>query len=237
MTRRAAAACLAVLFAVVGTSCNRTIGGSGHVVSRPYPVAPFEHVVVSGPFDVRLAEAPATRVILRVDDNLADDVSVESSQNTLHVQLKPNVGVRHATLQVEVQGPVISTIDASDAATARVQGDLTGGRISLSATGASHLDGRVDAEHLALTVADASSVTIAGRAGELRVDGQDAAHIDAAGLEAADLDLHLADASSASVWCTGTMKADVSDASHGTYKGSPTFESRSVSDASSLSPA
>jgi predicted small secreted protein len=235
MTRRRIAASLVAASAVFLVGCNRTVNGSGHVVAHRYRLAPFEHVIVSGPFDVRISEGATTELTIRTDDNLRDDVNVEAAEETLHIQLQPRVTVTNATLEADIVAPLISTLDVTSAGRVRLVGHAGGGEISMSAGGGSRIEGRADANTLHVEADDGSAISLTGRAAELSVDGSSGSRLDVSGLQATELKLHLTHGSQAAVWATGTMKADLSGGSHATYRGSPRFEEKKLADGSALS--
>ena len=238
MARRASLAVVAIaLAALAAAGCTRTVTGSGPVASHRF-VGPFDRVVVAGPFDVRIRQEPLASVTIRTNRDLMGQVSVVISQGVAHVDLLPRVDLRGAgLLEATVEAPVLSLIDLSSSARGTLAAELRGGDVSLSVGGDSRLDGRVDVSTLALEATDGSSLSVSGRADDVALDAESSARVDAVGVEAGTVELHLDRAAIASVWATTTMSAKVSRESRATYRGHPTFEDRVVTSGATLLPA
>ena len=217
------------------TACGtKSTAGSGHVVARRIPVAAFSRVEVATAFDVRVSVGAAERVVVHVDDNLARDLDVGVSGNTLHIRLKPGASVSNATLKADVTVRTLAGIAASGASKIALVDEIRAPTLSATLSGASRLDGRVTTPDGRIDLSGAARAGLSGSARRLHVTESGASSLDARGLMARSLTIDLSGASMASVRVTDSMSAGLSGASSLRYRGSPRVIRREVSGGSSI---
>jgi hypothetical protein len=221
----------------LGAACGTTtITGSGNLVTKPVPVASFSRIQITDAFDVSVTLGHPVHVTVRVDGNLLNHLDAGVSSGTLHLGLKPGTAVQNATLKADVTAPTLSDIEVSGAGQVHLFGDLSGQNLDVSASGAGGIVGSVRVSEADLNLSGASHATLSGSAGRLVVKELGACHLEADRLQARELTANLSGASSASVWATDTISAELSGASSLRYRGSPRFIRREVSGGSSVTP-
>ena len=228
----AVAICLGT--AACGGTSTTSVTGSGSVVSRDIPVSSFSRLKVGRAFDVRVSVGAAETVTVHVDDNLVDELDVGVSGDTLHVDLKSGTSISNATLKADVTVRALENMDASGASSISLADGIEAGKLSVTLSGASRLDGRIKTSEGRLEASGTSRARLTGSARSLDVTESGASGLEAEDLTVASLVIDLSGASSAAVTVTDTISADLSGASQLRYGGSPQFSRKQISGASSI---
>jgi hypothetical protein len=228
----AVAICLGT--AACGGTSTTSVTGSGSVVSRDIPVSSFSRLEVGRAFDVRVSVGAAETVTVHVDDNLVDELDVGVSGDTLHVDLKSGTSISNATLKADVTVRALENMDASGASSISLADGIEAGKLSVTLSGASRLDGRIKTSDGRLKASGASRARLTGSATSLDVTESGASGLEAEDLTVASLVIDLSGASSAVVTVTDTISADLAGASQLRYGGSPQFSRKEISGASSI---
>lgn len=225
-----------LLFTTAGCDSNDLDGieGSGNLVRLDEEFADFDELNLSHSFDVSLAQADDYSVTLRVDDNLVDRLEVRQSGRRVFLGLE-NGSYRDVTLLADITLPDIQSIELSGASRAEF-GDFTIGDLELSLSGASNIEGTMDAADMIMTLSGASRVRLVGDADDLDLNASGASHFQLDDFLADDIDVVVSGASSAFVFLNGRLDAEASGASTVIYFGNPTLGRTSTSGGSSISP-
>jgi hypothetical protein len=216
MSRRAGlsgVALAALCLAAVGCGSERTVTGSGNVVSRTVAVKDFTRLEAQQTFQVHVSLGSAPKVVLHADDNVLPELDVGVSGDTLHLKLKSDVSTRQATLRADVVVPKLEGISAS---------------------GASQVEGPVKIDERTIELSGASRTVLTGSAGDLEVDASGASGVDSPELTVGTLDIELSGASRAELTVTDSLSAALSGASSLRYRGSPQVTNSDVSGGSSI---
>jgi hypothetical protein len=212
--------------------------GSGNVIALEQDVSDFDSLEVSTAFKVTITQGDVSSVVIHIDDNLQPYLRVEQVGRKVSIGLDTDIGLNfgNTTLQAEITMPSLASLDLSGATQATLVDFIVDGSVTLDASGASKIEGMLQAGAVDLTLSGASSSSLTGSAEALRVDASGASSADLGGFPAADVVVVVSGASSATVNASGTLEADASGASHVTYLGSPTLRNVSTAGASSVEP-
>jgi hypothetical protein len=220
--------------AACGGTSTSSVTGSGRVVSHVIPVSSFSRLEVGLAFDVRVSVGAAEAVTVHVDDNLVDELDVSVSGDTLHVDLKSGASVSNATLKADVTVRALESMAASGASNISLADEIEAGKLSVTLSGASRLDGRIKTSDGRLEVSGTSRARLAGSATSLEVTESGASGLEAEDVTVGSLVIDLSGASSAAVTVTDTISAELSGASQLRYSGSPRFSRKEISGVSSI---
>jgi hypothetical protein len=212
--------------------------GSGNVIALEQDVSDFDSLEVSTAFKVTITQGDVSSVVIHIDDNLQPYLRVEQVGRKVSIGLDTDIGLNfgNTTLQAEITMPSLASLDLSGATQATLVDFIVDGSVTLDASGASKIEGMLQAGAVDLTLSGASSSSLTGSAEALRVDASGASSADLGVFPAADVVVVVSGASSATVNASGTLEADASGASHVTYLGSPTLRNVSTAGASSVEP-
>ncbi|TES91726.1 MAG: DUF2807 domain-containing protein [Anaerolineales bacterium] len=193
---------IATLLAGCGGLASLT--GSGNVVTQEEAITGFDRLDVSHGFQVAVRQGGTFSVIIRVNDDLVEDLTVVKQGSTLKIGLKPGLSynLENATLEADVTMP-----------------ELTGADLA----GGSHLVGDVEIGDVVFNLSGGSHVTLSGSAGDLTVAANGGSHAKLADLLVVNASVDARGGSHATVNPSGTLDAVVKGGSHVRYLGSPTL--------------
>ena len=234
--RRAVVPLLLVLSVLLLAGCTTgvVVRGSGAVVERDISIGTFDAIEASNAFRVHYTPGAGPALTVRADDNLVDDVVAEVRGSTLVLRLDGVNTIGGVTLEADVSGPPVARLEASGASDMTIIEPLAGDRLEVVATGASRLDGTVDASRLDVEVSGASRVVLDGTADEVRANVSGASRLNLPDLQAGTVDANVSGASTADVTASGAITYDVSGASRLTYGGDGGLGTGRTSGASSV---
>ena len=192
-----------------------SVTGSGNVITKEFDLSGFDQVEVTGAFFAEITQGDSFDVVVRVDEKLEEYLRVQVAGQTLEVGMTPNLSILGtATRQVEITMPELTGLELSGATQGTISGFDSTADLTVEVSGASKLDGDIQAGDCSFDVSGASTVDLSG-SGEGLV-------LDASG------------ASTAKVNVSGRLDAEASGASHVVYLGNPTLGRIDSSGASSI---
>ena len=193
---------IATLLAGCGGLVSLT--GSGNVVTQEEAITGFDRLDVSDGFQVDVSQGDTFSVVIRVDENLVEDLQVVKDGSTLKISLKPgrSYNLENATLEADVTMP-----------------ELTGAALA----GGSHLVGDVEAGDVTFKLSGGSHVTLSGSAGDLTIDADGGSHATLADLQVVNASVDARGGSHATVNPSDRLDSVAKGGSHVRYLGSPTL--------------
>jgi hypothetical protein len=229
---------LIVVVGVLAVACVRpAIGGSGNVVEKAQEFSGFSRIEAGQAFHLTITRADEFSCVVHLDDNLMKYLRMSQKGETLRIRMdgKHNYSVDDDSMRVEITMPVLKGLDLSGASHAKVEGFESDGDLTIEASGASSVKGRVVVGRLVLDLSGASSVKLEGSADSLDLEASGACRARLGGFMAGKGKTELSGASEATVNVSGKLDVDASGASDLAYLGNPTLGKVSTSGASSIS--
>ena len=190
--------------------------GSGNVITQEEAITSFDRLDISHGFQVDIHQGETFSVIIRVDDNLVDQVQVVKEGSTLKIGLEPgrSYNITDATLEADVTMPVLTGADLSSG---------------------SHLRGEVEAgDDVTFKLSGGSHVTLSGSAGDLAVEADGGSHAKLGGLAVVDANVEARGGSHVTVNPSGRLDAVAKGGSHVSYLGNPTLGTIDADTSSSI---
>jgi hypothetical protein len=236
MARRGlpALASLLLLASCTNFSTDNTIAGSGHTVAKPFDLAGFSKLSAGNAFQVTVAQGTAFSVVVTIDDNLVEHLDVAKSGDTLRVRLKPNMGVRNATLKAQITMPELTGLDLSGATHTTLAGFSSEKPLTVGLSGASHLHGDLKSGDARFHLSGASELELRGSASKLNVSASGASHVRLDQFSSKDATVDASGASHVSINAADKLEAEASGASQVRYLGQPQVLKSRASGASSI---
>jgi hypothetical protein len=196
--------------------------GSGNIVTEEMDFADFTAVEAASAFVVDITRSDSFGATIRVDENIMDLVDVSKAGDTLRIRLKPRASVADATMEASVTMPEIDGLKLSGASRVSLSGFSSTERMNVELSGASTLDGDLEAGSVDLEVSGASRVALEGSAAELTIEGSGASTLDLEDFAVDTAEVDLSGASEATVNVAERIDpVDVSGASRLRYVGDP----------------
>ncbi len=210
------------------------IVGSGRLVTREIDVSGFSRLSTGSAFEVKVAQGESFSVDVTADDNLIDHVEASVANGTLQLRLRPGRSYRNATLKAQITMPELQGLALSGASSCQVSGFEGTNPVRIELSGASTLDGSLQAGDVTIHTSGASVLSLRGAAQDLDIEGSGASSIDLESFSVRDVNARLSGASRATVNATGTLSGNLSGGSRLNYVGNPTLGSIEQSGGSSV---
>jgi hypothetical protein len=242
MLRFARLGLLVIVVATLAVSGCNGIGpsrtASGTVASRRLDASGVTRLDVAYGFDVRVTLGQPEAVTVTYDDNLADLLDVRVDDGTLRLQLEPHGTIHNdPTLRAEVTVRRLEEVRIAGASTLDIAGPVQNTGLRLQLSGGSRVTAELGLDRADATVSGGSHLELTGEAGTLAADGSGASDLQLAELRLQHLDIRLSGGSHANVQADQTIAAQLSGASHLTYKGAPRFTKQDTSGSSTIQSA
>jgi len=213
------------------------VTGSGNVITKELDLHGFDQVSMSGGFVAHITRADTYRVVVRLDENLEEYLRLEAPGRTLEIGMEPNLSILGtATREVEITMPELAGLELSGATRGIVSGFDSTADLSVEVSGASKLDGDIQAGDASVEVSGASTVELSGSGGELVLNASGASTADLADFQVGDANVEASGASTAKVNASGRLDAEASGASRVLYLGDPTLGRIESTGASTIEP-
>lgn len=244
-----------LLLAACAFGPMQAIRGSGEVVTQELEITDFEQVEVHNAFQVTVRQGDAFRVVLEVDEAAVDHLQVEKQGNTLRIGLERGVSMMGSvTLRGEVTLPTLTGVSASGASEVAFTGFQSTEELEIEASGASSLQGEIDAgttrmaasgaseitlrgslQAVAIEASGASRVTLSGSGQNGTIQASGGSEVDLAEFTLEDAEVTASGASDVTVQPSGTLDVEASGGSNVYYLGEPTMGQMQTSGGSSVS--
>jgi hypothetical protein len=212
------------------------IRGSGNVVTEEMELADFGAVEAANAFEVEITQSDTFGVTIRVDDNILDLLDVSKEGDTLRLGLERGVNLRgDVTLEAEITMPDLDGLKLSGASRASISGFRSSEQIDIDLSGASSLDGDLEAGNTDIDASGASKVVLEGSAEGLTIVVSGASSLDLTDFTVNTADVTLSGASDATLRVQERIEpVDVSGASRLYYLGDPSLGDVTTSGASTV---
>ena len=199
--------------------------GSGNVVTQEEAISGFDRLDVNQGFQVDVNQGEIFSVVIRVDDNLLEDVQVVKEGSTLKIGLKPGTSyiLEDVTLEADVTMPELIGLDLNGGSHITLKEFTSAAAMDAVLSGGSHLKGDVKTGDASFDLDGGSHVTLSGSAADLTVDAGGGSHAKLAGLKVDNANVEASGGSHATVHPSGTLDAVAKGGSHVKYLGSPTM--------------
>lgn len=219
---------LLIVVAVLLAGCSglpalTSLTGSGQPVTQKFDFTGFDSLQISSAFQVEVVASDSYTVEVTVDDNLVDSLQVEQRGKTVMIGLEPTIGIRNPTLRARVTMPSLIDLRASGAARVDLTGFKSGENVQVNVSGASTVQGDIEAGDLNVEIAGASKLVLSGQGDSLRASASGASTADLSDFAVIDADVDANGASHINVNASGTLDAKASGASSVRYSGNPTL--------------
>jgi len=205
------------------------------VVTQEEAISDFDKVDISHSFVVDIKQGENFSVIVRVDDNLVEQLQVEKFGSTLKIGLKTGISiVSNATLEAEITMPELTGLDLSGASSATISGFKSTKNLTVDLSGASSLRGDIEAGDTSFDLSGSSNANLTGSGGNLTLDASGSSDVDLSDFPVVDAEIDASGASTVTVNASGRLDVEASGASNVTYLGDPSMGTIETSGASSV---
>ena len=199
------------------------VTGSGRITSLDLSQQGFSKVHLGSGCRSQLRQASDYSVVVRIDDNLADDLDIERTGSELSISLKGHRSYRRITFEVDIAMPDLESLHLSGGSRCALTGFHFGHDIDFDLSGGSELRGDSTFADVDFSLSGGSSVEMMGKAGDVRLDGSGGSRFDLADFSGHDFDVDLSGGSTATIRIDGELSGSLSGGSQVRYIGDPTL--------------
>lgn len=208
--------------------------GSGNEVTITPAISGFDSLDISHTFEVDIIQSQTYSLVVFVDDNIQQYLIVNESGGTLTLSLEDGRSYTDVNLRAQISMPTLSALELSGASKAKFSHFESSDPFDLMASGASEVNGDIEAGDVTIKLSGASDVRLEGEGRDLFLDASDASQVNLEEFTVEDATLDLSGASEVVVSVDGILNVSASGASDVTYVGNPTLGDIETSGASSI---
>lgn len=180
-------------------SHNKSIRGSGKIVTRTIDALQFEAIDASRAVKVIVTDNTSDKITISADDNLIDLVVVRVSNGELDITMdKEYTSIQNANVTVSVPAPAgnrIESLEASSASNINCKVKLTASDFSMKASSAAGIYAAVKANSCEIDASSAAKISAVVKAAGCEIDASSGSEIKAA-IETTTCDIQTSSASS-----------------------------------------
>ncbi|MCU0362395.1 MAG: DUF2807 domain-containing protein [Bacteroidales bacterium] len=214
---------LTLFLASASAQFNRTVYGSGKVVTKDRQAGSFSELKVSSGIDVFLRQGASESIKVEADDNLHEYILTEIRNGALNVY-SDNVNIRKAEKQrVYVTMKDISRITVSSAGDVVGESPVRAGNLKINVSSAGDVRLEVYTKDLEIDISSSGNVTLTGESDIMEADLSSAGDLNAWDLKVREADLSVSSAGDANVNVSERLTARASSAGDINYTGNPKF--------------
>jgi hypothetical protein len=219
---------------IPGTATSIT--GSGIVITREVDLTGFIKVAASHKFQVDIRQGEVFSVVIRIDDNLKKYLEVVKQDSTLKIGLDPDrtYDIQDATMEATVTMPELSGVSVSGVSRGTVTGFRSTHALAVDVSGASSLNGDIEAGDARFNISGGSQVALTGSVEDVNIRASGSSEIDLKEFPVVDASVHASGASRVTVYASGQLETDASGGARVYYLGDPELGTIHTSGGASL---
>ena len=202
------------------TACIYSNGGFGDEVEEEWKVGDFDGIIVTSGVDINLSQGEVTRVIIRADEDIMDDVEVEVRGGRLEISVDRK-WFRSGHVEADVTFRDIDLLDVNAGSDVEGRGLLRFDDLEIEASSGSDLELELEAREVSITASSGSDATLRGGCRDFIARASSGSDIDAFDFQVENARLDLSSGSDVKVWVTGSLEVDASSGSDVHYRGDP----------------
>ena len=201
--------------------------GSGRVVIITFGFRDFTRISLNQSFKATIRKSNAYSVKVEVDDNIEQYLLAHQSGSSISIGLEDN-SYKNITMNVTIETPDVSLIEATGAASIRLDGFELDHDIQILASGASVINGNLTAREVTFNLTGSSTVALTGRANDLNVYGTGAMQLSLFDFPVRNCKAVMTGGSVSNVSVSDNLEVSLTGGSVLRYKGNPTTRILSV---------
>jgi hypothetical protein len=213
---------LLIILAVAISACGQLIGkrGNGERVTKTYSLDPYSQIMISGGYDINLVPSESREVILKVDENLVDEINIYVKGAKLIIESERLLD-SPGGIMIEVPAYHITELTSSGGSNIDCSDPIESEDLKIELSGAGKIELKLDVEKVNVELSGAALIYLEGVAKRLDVEMSGAGSFEAGEFEVVDCDINISGVGSALVNVSGNLDAQVSGLGRVEYLGDP----------------
>lgn len=214
------------------------IAGSGNVVTQEFDLSGFDKVDISYGFITSVRQGDAFGVVIRIDDNLLDELRVEVEEGMLVIGFQPHhaYNIQNATMQAVVVMPKLTGLDLSGGTRTTITGFASDSELDINLSSGSVLRGDIQAGDTKIDASGAGRLDLNGSANRLHVEASGTSRVDLSNFSVREATVEASGGSKVSLNASGTLNAEASGGTQILYAGNPTLGQIDTSGGAQIKP-
>ena len=190
------------------TKSDKKIAGNGVISEKTFEIGDFSRIKMNVPADVDYSVADTPSMVVKLDENLMEYLTVEVEDGVLKVGSSLGSMSRFKKLYIRLTSSALSALECNGAVDFTADGPVSGESFTMKVNGAADVEMKdldvrtakfevngagdldvhlADAEEVSLTISGAGDATLSGKAGETSVEINGAGDVDLTGLDYTNL--------------------------------------------------
>jgi hypothetical protein len=215
------------------TSLLLPIVGCEPMRTQTYDYTDFNRVEVGYAFRVEITRSDSYSISITAPENVFSVIHVSKVGEALRIGLTSPIPLSGAKATITM--PDLRDLNFSGATKGTITGFSSSNDFSVELSGASGLEGDIQAGDTVVRLSGASKAKLEGSAKDISIDASGASGIDLSRFPVNNAQILLSGASNSTVNLSGRLDADLSGASKLSYIGEPTMGNINTSGGSTLS--
>lgn len=223
---------LFIILFITGAKSQKTIKGSGYILTQQREIATYNSIEVNGPLRIFATPDEVRPVIIEADNNLFPYIKTEVRHDTLRIFIDPEVYIEtFAVMNIFLSTPNISNLKAENKAT--IDGSRTPWKnktANIEARAETRIKWHVETSVLNVKAKGNTVITLNGNADIFNLELEQGALLAASELKTKQATVAITGMSSkATLDVSGSISYDLSQKARLIYQGTPEILKASIS--------
>lgn len=190
------------------------VDGNGNVVKDDRVItAPFNAIEVSHGLDVEISIGQNQKILVIADENIAELISTEVSDNTLYIKADKIIGSTKSK-KIEVSVTALEKLQVSSGSHVETQGTVSADELTVQASSGSNVSIAVDVQSLQLNSSSGADLKVQGKTVDLNLKSSSGGSIDSRNLSAQNIQAKASSGGNAVVSKADNITVDESSGGH-----------------------
>ena len=210
-----------VLSGCVLSGNSSSIKGNGNLATSEKTVSDFEKININGCAEVHFYVSQDFRVVVTIDENLAEYVEIVTENNVLNIGTK-NGSYLFTKFLVDIYYPVVLTsVSVSGSGSFTSMDKITVPTFKMAVSGSGKIEGIVECENFSASVSGSGKIIVAGNSKNANIAIAGSGKFNGDDFIINNATIHIDGAGNADMYVTDNLKADISGSGGINYRGEP----------------
>ena len=212
------------------------ISGDGNVINESREVGSFDHIGVSGSFDVDLIKGKEGKVEIKIEKNLLPYLITEVSNGELKIKWKKGTNIRtHRDVEITVYISNINGVALSGSGDIISKDLIESNNFKVALSGSGDINLNLKVNDMDSRISGSGDLTYRGAAKNFTSTVSGSGDIEAYGLQVDKADVKVSGSGDMTITVNHELYARVSGSGDISYKGNPSKEDVKVSGSGNIS--
>lgn len=215
-----------------------TIKGNGNVIKENRKTADYDHIKMSGFFDVELISGEEGSIIVTGEENLITHIVTTVKGNTLTIEVESGYNLKPSKrtgILVRVPFETINEVTLTGSGNVYTKDVITSDNLKTTLTGSGDITLNLEVQNLETLVVGSGDVELYGNAQKVSYKLTGSGDIEAFNLKAEDAQATITGSGDIDLNCQSTLKVRIAGSGDVTYTGNPSKEDSKISGSGEVS--